>query len=821
MMGMPAQAKLMLVENEHIVAFDLQTQLESLGYSVVAVIASGERAVERAAELQPDLVLMDIHLDGEMDGIEAAIEIQARYQIPVIFLTAFTKDETLVRALDSRPFGYLIKPCEARELHAMIQMALARRQVEVAVEQSELRLKSALDAADMAVLDLEFPFSQLYGEGRLSCLLNRNCVPVDESREEFVARVAPEDRERVVRSLAEVAATGKATRIEFHTITGDGGQRILEAYAKSYRGSGGSERIISIVQDITRRRREEERLRQSSVVFHTTAEAIIIADATCRIVAVNAAFSRITGFSEEEAIGIDMDKLLRTRYEANSDLDKLMTSSTGYWQGEVFYYRRSGESFPAWQNLNLVRDEAGNVSHIVNAFSDVTEMHRTTERLDRLAHHDPLTGLPNRVLLHDRLDRAIAQARRTGERCLLLFLDLDRFKAVNDTLGHAVGDDLLCQVADRLQHVLRQSDTVARLGGDEFVILTGDATPEYGANVAQKVLNVLQLPFILGEEEVRVSGSIGISIFPDDGTDGPQLLRAADIAMYSIKSQGRNGYSFFSPAMSERASERMFIEQGLRRAMDMGSLEVHYQPKIDLSSGVITGVEALVRWRHPEQGLIQPDRFISIAEESGVIDRLGLWVLRQSCREILGLPGADNKQLRLSVNVSVGQFLHADFPESVRLVLEEEGFPPNALELEITESTLQVIEQSISILYALKELGVTVSLDDFGTGYSSLSMLRHLPLDRVKIDRSFIVELPKPLGGQAIVQAVVDLGHALHMGIVVEGIERAEQAVLLQQLGCEEGQGYLFSRPLPQDDLIEFLSQSSGNIGYDTAPTLH
>ncbi|HJW01658.1 MAG TPA: EAL domain-containing protein [Azospira sp.] len=821
MMGNLERTRLMLVEDERIVAFDLQLQLQELGYEVVAAVADGEAAVRQAEALLPDLVLMDIHLAGGMDGIEVAIEIQSRLQIPVIFLTAFAEDETLVRALDSRPFGYLIKPCETRELHAMIQMALARHEVEMAVEQSELRLRLALDAADLAVLELDLPANQLYGDGRLSSLLNRNCIPIDESWDEFIGRIAPEDRERVVQKLEEAATSGRAVSIEFRTLAGRGRPRILQAHAKAYRGKAGGERIISIVQDITQRRRDEERLRQSSVVFHTAAEAIIIADANCHIVAVNAAFTRITGYEEEAVLGADMDQLLRSRYSADSDLEKLLSSTSGYWQGEVFYHRSNGESFPAWQNLNVVRDETGSVTHVVNAFSDVTDMHRAKARLDRLAHHDPLTGLPNRVLLNDRLDRTIAQAHRTGDHCLLLFLDLDRFKAVNDTLGHAMGDQLLCQVADRLSHILRQSDTIARLGGDEFVILTGDSSPEYGANVAQKVLDVLQEPFTLGDDEIRISGSIGIAIFPEDGVDGPQLMRAADIAMYSIKSQGRNGFSFFSPVMSERAGERMFIEQGLRRAMEFGTLEVHYQPKIDLNNGVITGVEALVRWRHPEQGLIEPDRFISIAEESGIIDRLGIWVLRQACLDTLGLLDAENKQLRLAVNVSVGQFLHTDFPEAVREVLEEVGFPAEALELEITESTLQVIEQSVSILYALKELGVTVSLDDFGTGYSSLSMLRHLPLDRIKIDRSFIVELHKPLGGQAIVQAVVDLSHALKMGIVVEGIERTEQAEMLQELGCEEGQGYLFSRPLPHGELVELLAQSAGQLGNPSRPTLH
>lgn len=804
-MNAPLPANLMLVEDERIVAYDLKNQLQSMGYTVCAMVASGEQAMQRAPLDVPDLVLMDIHLEGSIDGIDAAIRIQDEHKIPVIFLTAYAEDETLRRALASRPFGYLIKPCEARELHAMIQMALARREVEVAVEQSELRLKLALDAASLGVLEWTPTSGRMRADGHMGLLYKDHRLPVDEAWSDFVERVAPEDRDHVAGTLNETLAHGHAVLFGFRTREANGARREIEAHAKAYHGLAGDDRVVGIVQDVTQRRKDEAHLRQSAVVFHTTAEAIIITDAARRIVAVNEAFTRITGFSENDAMGIDPDLLLRVRREGG-DLTRLLERNpNGYWQGEILCHRRGGEPFPAWQSLSVVRDSQGNATHYVTAFSDVTEIHAAAEQLDHLAHHDPLTGLPNRLLFDDRFAHAIEHAQRQQEPCLLLFLDLDGFKVVNDTMGHAVGDDLLRVVGDRLKGVLRQSDTLARLGGDEFVIVAGGATLGYASHVAQKILDALRKPIRLSGEDVSVSASIGISVFPDHGTDPSTLMRAADIAMYVAKTKGRNGYRFYSEDMSAHTHDRMRLEQGLRRAIETDGLEVHYQPQMELAGRTIAGVEALVRWRTDNPASVMPARFIPIAEDSGIIDKLGRWVLKRACSEIVGLTDREGRQLRLAVNVSPRQFMRDDFVDSVREILTEVGFPAEALELEITESTLQSTERSRGILNALKQLGISVSIDDFGTGYSSLSVLRDLPVDRIKIDQSFVIELPHRREGLAIVEAVVALGSALGMGIVAEGIERDDQAEVLQRLGCTEGQGFLFSRPVPYGELIQLV----------------
>lgn len=799
---------LMLVEDERVVAFDLKNQLQSLGYRVGAMVGSGEQAVRQVAEVAPDLVLMDIHLEGDMDGVEAATEIQARHQIPVIYLTAFAEDDTLRRALDSRPFGYLVKPWDVRELHASIQMALARREVEVAVERSELRLKLALEAAALGVFEWQPEQHRIQGDGCPNALFGEGSLVAEGDREaSFLARVNPDDRERVAAGLQAALLSEDARRIEFRTARDNGEAHYIEAHVKAH-ASRPARRVVGVLQDVTEKHKTEERLRQSSVVFHTAAEAILIADGERRVCAVNPAFTRITGYGEAEARGFDVDVLLRIqRGERGSAafFAELAVNPDGYWQGEVICRRRGGEAFPAWQSLSAVHDARGQVGNYVIAFSDVSEMHVVEEKLHHLAHHDPLTGLPNRLLFDDRIEQAIEQARRGQQHFLLLFLDLDSFKVVNDTLGHVVGDELLRVVAGRLRGTLRATDTIARLGGDEFVVLTG-SSPEYAAELAGKILQTVSAPIRLGREGITVSGSIGIAVYPEDGGDRHALMRAADIAMYSAKAAGRNRYQFYSPEMAERSNERLNLEQGLRRAIEEDQLLLHYQPQVELADGRIVGVEALVRWNHPQHGMIPPVRFIPVAEESGVIDSLGRWVLERACREVAGLCQRNGEQLRLAVNVSAREFMREDFIASVLATLAQTGFPASALELEITESTLQTIERSMEILAALKQHGIAVSIDDFGTGYSSLSVLRDLPIDRIKIDRSFIIHLPERREGMAIIEAIVALAGSLGMEIIVEGIERREQATMLLGLGCGGGQGYLFSRPVPHPLLLDLLA---------------
>lgn len=799
---------LMLVEDERVVAFDLKRQLSGFGYHVGAVVASGEQAIRRAEEVKPDLVLMDIHLEGRMDGIEAAAEIRSRHRVPVVFLTAYAEDDTLGRALDSRPFGYLVKPCEGRELHATIQMALARHEDEMFIQESEERLQLALDAGSLGVLEWDPATNKLKGDVHLGLFFGNRLLPLDETSDTFLSRVDKADRERVRAALDATAAGSKVMPVEFRTVGNHLPARYMEARVKAYGAGKAGGRIVGILQDVTQRHRDEERLRQSSVVFHTSAEAIAIIDTARRVAAVNPAFSRITGFAEEEVIGLDLNLLLRVNPGPEHEISTLGDGEGGYWHGEVRCYRKTGEAFRAWQSIGVVRNAEGVLTHYVMAFSDVTAIYEAQQQLHHLAHHDPLTGLPNRLLFDNRLNYAIEQGVRNNQRCLLLFLDLDGFKVINDTLGHVAGDELLRIVGARLKGVLRASDTVARLGGDEFVILAGSTNPDYAAQLAQKILEQLRLPIPLSGHMLAVSASLGIAVFPEHGVDSQQLMRAADMAMYAAKAEGRNRYQFYAEDMSARTGERMHVEQGLRQAIANDGLAVYYQPRVDLEGRNIVGAEALVRWPHPERGMVSPDSFIAIAEESGIIEHLGQWVLRRACSEMLGLERhirESGGQFHLAVNVSARQFMGTDFIDTVRSVLEETGFPPTSLELEITESCLQTTERSLALLKALDAIGVTVSIDDFGTGYSSLSVLRDLPVHRVKIDRSFIVDLKSSESQQAMVKAIVALSRIMHMSITVEGIESLEQADLLQELGCHQGQGYHFGQPMASGDFLQLI----------------
>lgn len=809
-MGARLPINVMLVEDERIVAFDLARQLKGFGYRVSAVVSSGEEAIREVTRELPNLVVMDIHLEGEMDGIDAALAIRAEHQIPVVFLTAYAEDDTLGRALESRPFGYLVKPCEGRELHATIQMALARRDVEIAVEKSELRLRLALEAASLGVLEWSPESGRLTGDSFLGQLFDNCPQALDEPFEAFVERVAPSDRARIHTALRATLSSSQAIRIEFRTAGDPSATREVEAHVKAYGGRDGAQRVVGILQDVTRRRQDEARLRQSSVVFQTTAEAIFITDSQRRIVAVNSAFSRITGISEIAAIGADPDTLLKASPRFEHYSDTLDAGGKGFWQGEVKCFRPNGDPFPTWHSVSMVRDAEHRVTHYVTAFSDVTAIYEAQRKIRHLAHHDSLTGLPNRFLFEDRLQHSITQATRSEQPCVLLFLDIDGFKVINDTLGHAVGDDLLREIGHRLRRTLRDSDTVARLGGDEFVILADGTAPPDAAGLARKILTQLRQPYEVAGELLAVTGSIGIAVYPDNGANGQALMRAADMAMYTAKADGRDRFHFYADDMSQRAQRRMSIEQGLRRALMDDRLELHYQPRVELLGRRNVGVEALVRWNHPDHGLTFPGAFIGIAEECGLIESIGRWVLRRACEEMLpivqGFPG--DSGFHVAVNVSARQFLSADFVADVCTVLSEVGFPKTALELEITESTLQATERSLGILRALEAEGISVSIDDFGTGYSSLSVLRDLPIKRIKVDRSFIVDLPESTNQRAVIEAIVALSEAMGVSITVEGIETEGQADMLQQLGCEEGQGYLFARPMPLLQLKAHLGAS-------------
>ncbi|MEJ1464692.1 MAG: EAL domain-containing protein [Candidatus Sedimenticola sp. (ex Thyasira tokunagai)] len=564
--------------------------------------------------------------------------------------------------------------------------------------------------------------------------------------------------------------------------------------------------------DVTTQVNTDEELRLAAAVFESTLEGVMVVTVDGTILAVNKAFTTITGYKEDEALGQKPSMLRSERHD--SAFYATMWSAIhkdGHWSGEVWNRRKNGEVYPEWLNISSVKGEQGEVNRYVAVFSDITAMKQSEERLFHLAHHDPLTNLPNRLMFSVLLEHSLERVERIGEQIAVLFLDLDLFKNINDSFGHPTGDLLLQRVAKRLAATIRKEDTVARLGGDEFILLleqVGDM--QTAATIAEKLLHDLRQPFHINGQELYVAASVGISISPNDGTDGDMLIKNADAAMYRAKDRGRGSYCFYTEELTVSAMERVVLERGLRQALEQNQLVVYYQPQYSLLSGKLVGAEALVRWQHPEKGLIHPDNFIPAAEACGLILPLGDWVLRESSRQMSHWLQEGLDIERISVNVSGQQVERSDLVSIVREILEETGLQPQHLELEITESCImREAESAIKSLAELKMMGVHLAVDDFGTGYSSLSYLKQLPIHKLKIDRSFIKDIPEDPNDEAISRAILALGHSLQLEIVAEGVETKVQEGFLKEGGCDEVQGYLYSRPLPAKEFEALIKAVS------------
>ena len=566
--------------------------------------------------------------------------------------------------------------------------------------------------------------------------------------------------------------------------------------------------IIGYLTDITERIESQETLRLHARIFEHSDDGILITDAQERIVSVNRAFSRITGYSAEEALG-QTPRLLRSGLHGPSFYAEIWRriEVEGRWQGEIQDQRKTGETYPTWVSISAVKNIDGKITHYFSIFSDITERKRAEERIHYLAYYDALTDLPNRALFYKLVDQALIEARRNREHGALLFIDLNRFKPINDTLGHSVGDRLLQRIGLRLRETLRNEDVVARLGGDEFVVALFDiARRDHAGIVAQKLLAALDPAFVIDDHELTVGAAIGISVYPQDGADTETLLRLADIAMYRAKQTGEDGYAFYSHEMNRRALDRLKIESNLRHAIVRDELLLHYQPKVDIASGRIVGAEALVRWRHPERGMVAPVDFVPVAEETGLIIQISAWVLEAAVRQARAWQDAGLKPIKMAVNLSARDF-SAALPERVDRVLAAHGLAPEWLELEITESMLMhSTERVIAMMDALAQRGITLSLDDFGTGYSSLSYLKRFPIDTLKMDRSFVLNIPTDTSDCAIAGAIAGMAKQLGHKVIAEGVETAEQLSFLKCLGCDEFQGYLFSPPVTADAFAAMLA---------------
>ena len=560
--------------------------------------------------------------------------------------------------------------------------------------------------------------------------------------------------------------------------------------------------------DITSRKQGEEQIRLFEKVFANTNEAILISDANNRIVATNPAFTEITGYTLDEVVGKNPSMLASGQMDV--DFYEEMWSSinkAGKWQGEVIDRRKNGEFYAEWLSISALHDDSGSLTHYVALISDISERKAAEERMTYLAHHDVLTGLPNRMLFQDRLRQAISYAERQQTSVALLFLDLDRFKDVNDTLGHHVGDLLLQEVTRRIRLCVRGSDTVSRQGGDEYVIMLPNLD-DLGdiVQVVNKLIESIANPYELEGHTVHVTTSVGVSVYPQDGADIETLIRNADTAMYQAKDAGRNGYRFFTQEMNHTIARRVGLENKLRKALSKNELLLHYQPQVDLRSGMIVAAEALVRWQHPEDGLTSPAEFICIAEECGMIVSLGDWVLNEACRQNQEWRAMGLHEITMAVNLSPLQLHDRSLIDTISAALSRSKMPANALELEITESAMMKnSEQAIAMLNTISGLGIRISIDDFGTGYSSLSHLKKFPVDMLKIDQTFVRDLSIDSDDAAIVSALISMAKSLGLRVIAEGVETAEQLRFLEKLDCDLIQGFHFSRPLPADEFRKLL----------------
>ena len=687
--------------------------------------------------------------------------------------------------------------------------AIARQQADAALHDSEERFRRITD-------NMRDLICQSDAEGRFQYVSPSYRLVLGYRPGSLLGRsmfegLHPDDQAQILAVYTGMYAGGESGQAEFRYRRADGEYVWLQANGTPLFDTEGrfTGAVISS-RDITAQRQVEEQLRLAARVFESTREGVIVTDAETRILSVNRAFSDITGYSAAEAIG-QTPRLLSSGRHDRTFFQQVWHAvvTQGHWQGELWNRRKNGEIYPEWLGISAVCDEQGNLSHYIGIFTDVSESKASADRIEFLAHHDPLTALPNRILLRDRLEQALVQAERQGSSVTLLALDLDRFSLINDSLGHEVGDQLLQMVALWLHARLREVDTLSRQGGDEFLVLLPDTDLAGGLQLASDLLACLnrQSCSIAGHT-LNITASIGLSVYPALAEDSATLLTQAGTALQYVRNSGGNAFRGFSAAMNVNTVERLRLESDLRQGLERDEFMLYYQPQLDVASGRLIGAEALLRWQHPERGAMPPGLFIPIAEDSGLIVPLGEWVLREACRQTYAWQQAGLPQLNMAVNLSALQFNRSDLLDAVARALADSGLNPGCLELELTESILiQDADSAMKMVEQLRAMGLKLSIDDFGTGYSSLRYLQKLPVQKLKIDQSFVRALPEDGDSRAIVRAIVQLAHSLQLITVAEGVETAAQFEFLRGEGCDQVQGYYIDRPLPAAEFAALLAR--------------
>ena len=685
-----------------------------------------------------------------------------------------------------------------------------REEASHALRESEQRLTRVLDASRLGFWDWNMKSEQIF-HSRFKELFGYDIDQLDGFKGHLEHMIHPRDTLGVRRAIIshlrgkkeQYIARYRIRHAEGHWIWVEDRGQVVE-WDEKKRAS----RMLGTRRDISIEMQYEQETRLAMTVFESASDAIFVLNTKFKFMTVNRAFQTMTGYSDKDLLGKStLD--LNPEFDSGQRYQKLLEvlSREGHIQGEMIEKKKDGQTFPIWIQINAVKDNNDNIIHYVGLFRDLTHHKETEERLRYLANYDPLTGLANRTLFQSRLHGALKQAETSRSELALMMIDLDRFRQINDSLGHTTGDELLCHVSRRLLRHTGQAHTTARLASDEFAIVFDNHTEKTTLEaLSQQIITTLSTPYTIDGQELLIGASVGISFYPGNGRELQSLISQADTAMNYAKYLGGNTVQFFNENMKTTSHERLVLERSLRQAIDEGQLEVFYQPKMTLAEGSITTAEALIRWNHPEDGLVMPGTFIDLAEETGMINEIGDFVLQESCRQSRTWlnKGWD---IRVSVNISASQFRQNNLPEKVREILEETRLPAHLLELEITESQIMDdIEKSIAMLKQVRDQGVTLSIDDFGTGYSSLSYLKRLPVDTLKIDRSFISQLDTNDNDSAITRAIIAMAHSLDLRVVAEGVERRSHIEFLQEHACDEVQGYFISKPLPVNEFDEFLT---------------
>ena len=750
---------------------------------------------------------------GIMPYIKKAFAGEAT-EVPAVFydLNATREVASSGKKFWVRAYIYPLKNAagEIQEVALIHEDVTERKHAETELQYRQDMLNEAQRLGQLGSWELNHVSSELRWSDEVYRIFELDPAQFSPSYENFLNVIHPDDRDKVNQAYTQSLEDRQPYDIEHRLLFADGRIKWVHEHCSSeFDASGNPLRSVGAVQSVTEQHLAAEQLRIAAIAFETQT-AIVITDTTPKILRVNRAFEEITGYTAAEAIGRNPNILSAPGIRQSKAFYEEMWADLlgkGKWSGEVLDKRKDGVIYPKQLMITAVKAPDGAVTHYVGSFFDISERKKAEEDIHRLAFYDPLTKLPNRRLLLDRLRQATAVSTRSGRYGALLFLGMDHFKIINDTQGHATGDLLLVEVARRLQSCVREGDSVARLGGDEFVVVLEDLSiqPDEAATqtelVAEKIHKELAQPYLLNSYECHATSSIGISLFSDHLESAEDLLKHADVAMYHVKKAGRNAIRFFDPQMQAVLEKRAALEVDLRQALARQQFHLHYQIQVD-SHGKATGAEVLLRWKHPERGFVFPDQFIPLAEETGLIVPIGLWVLQTACAQLtVWQHDALTRDLALAVNVSAKQFHQTDFVEQVRQVLLESGAKPSLLKLELTESTvLENVQDTIAKMREIKLLGISFSMDDFGTGYSSLQYLKRLPLDQIKIDRSFVNDITSNPNDAAIVQAIIVMSKALGLNVIAEGVETGEQRDFLEKHGCHAFQGYLFSKPVPVEE---------------------